>query len=369
MVQTELQMDLVKEEKPDIIANNLAYKEELKRLPEVQNLTNQIKINEPMSILKFGEKPSLEISKISDDLIRTTTATSIENARDLLNNLSKIMSRFEIKDFDVNKKPGLIERVFGKTKSKLEEMMSKYSNMSKELENVGLSLKMFEEDLKDSNKTLSMLYQNNIRHYQELEKYIVAGEIAKQEIIDYSNEYSKRTDIGDQEKNAELFKFSKMIEMLDQRVLDLQVAENVSMQACPMIHAMQMSNFNLARKINSSFIITLPTFKNSLLQAIELQKQEIISKSLMELDRQTNEQLIKNANNTVQHAINTTREANQSSIKMETLRESYNIIKNGLNEIDNVARNSSEQRQRDKSDLERMKSDLKSLNNGNNTID
>lgn len=54
---------------------------------------------------------------------------------------------------------------------------------------------------------------------------------------------------------------------------------------------------------------------------------------------------------------------------METLRESYNIIKNGLNEIDNVARNSSEQRQRDKSDLERMKSDLKSLNNGNNTID
>lgn len=206
------------------------------------------------------------------------------------------------------------------SKSKLEEMMSKYSNMSKELENVGLSLKMFEEDLKDSNKTLSMLYQNNIRHYQELEKYIVAGEIAKQEIIDYSNEYSKRTDIGDQEKNAELFKFSKMIEMLDQRVLDLQVAENVSMQACPMIHAMQMSNFNLARKINSSFIITLPTFKNSLLQAIELQKQEIISKSLMELDRQTNEQLIKNANNTVQHAINTTREANQSSIKMEYLR-------------------------------------------------
>ena len=51
-----------------------------------------------------------------------------------------------------------------------------------------------------------------------------------------------------------------------------------------MLQSMQMSNFNLMRKINSSFIVTLPIFKQCLAQAVLLKRQEIQAKSLKQLD-------------------------------------------------------------------------------------
>ena len=56
------------------------------------------------------------------------------------------------------------------------------------------------------------------------------------------------------------------------RVDDLRIAENVAIQAAPMLQSMQMSNFNLMRKINSSFIVTLPIFKQCLAQAVLLKR-------------------------------------------------------------------------------------------------
>jgi hypothetical protein len=63
---------------------------------------------------------------------------------------------------------------------------------------------------------------------------------------------------------------------------------------------MEFSNYNLVRKINSAFIVTLPVFKQALAQAILLKRQKLQAESLAELDKKTNEMLIKNAQNTVE---------------------------------------------------------------------
>ena len=68
-------------------------------------------------------------------------------------------------------------------------------------------------------------------------------------------------------------------------------------QSAPMIRMMQMTNFNLQRKINSSFIITLPIFKQCLAKAIMLKRQQIQANGLKQLDDKTNELLKRNAAN------------------------------------------------------------------------
>ena len=92
-------------------------------------------------------------------------------------------------------------------------------------------------------------------------------------------------------------------DMLAQRVYDLQIAENVAIQAAPMIQTIQMSNFNLMRKINSSFVITLPIFKQCLAQAIILKRQEIQAKSIKQLDDKTNELIVRNAQRTAAQSV------------------------------------------------------------------
>ena len=124
-------------------------------------------------------------------------------------------------------------------------------------------------------------------------------------------------------------------DMLNQRTYDLQIAENVAMQTCPMIQTMQMANFNLMRKINSSFIITLPIFKQCLVQAIQLKRQEIQAKSISQLDEKTNELLLRNAQNTATQSVNIARMAGGSAVQIETLRSTYETIKKGI-ELENM---------------------------------
>ena len=53
-------------QKPEVLADPLAYKQRLRAMKEVQDLTNEINIQDTNSILQFGQKPSEEISKVSD---------------------------------------------------------------------------------------------------------------------------------------------------------------------------------------------------------------------------------------------------------------------------------------------------------------
>lgn len=115
--------------------------------------------------------------------------------------------------------------------------------------------------------------------------------------------------------------------MLEQRTQDLRTAENVAMQSIPMIKTMEFSNYNLVRKINSAFIVTLPVFKQALAQAILLKRQKIQAESIAELDKKTNEMLLKNAQNTVDVSKMTAKMASGSSIQIETLEDMGNHYK------------------------------------------
>ena len=49
-----------------VLTNNLEYKERLRQLPEVQDMTALISIEDPNSVLLFGQEPSKQISQMSD---------------------------------------------------------------------------------------------------------------------------------------------------------------------------------------------------------------------------------------------------------------------------------------------------------------
>ena len=161
--------------------------------------------------------------------------------------------------------------------------------------------------------------------------------------------------------------------MLEQRTQDLRTAENIAIQSIPMIKTMEFSNMNLVRKINSAFIVTLPVFKQALAQAIMLKRQKIQAESMAELDKKTNEMLIKNARNTVEQSKMTARLASGSSIKIETLETTWRTIVNGIDETRAIQENARKQRVDDAARLETIKQEFLNTyggtrkNNGSNT--
>lgn len=357
--------ELVSVAKNDIMSDVAAYKQELRQLPEVKNLTSEIDISNGNSILAFGQKPSQGISSMSDRLLASMQRVSSEEASQMLVQLTKIMDKFDIKELEDPEKlakQGLLKKLFTKIQNSVDDLFAKYDDMGKEVDKVYQILHKYEHDIDTANTDLELMYNQNIQFYKELEKYIVAGEIAQEEIDAYKNSIQAATNMSEQEKVMQLQKLDMAKDMLSQRTYDLQIAENVAMQTVPMIQSMQMNNFNLKRKINSSFIITLPIFKQALIQAIQLKRQQIQSQSLAQLDAKTNELLLRNAQNTATSSVAIAKQAGTSSIQLETLQSTFQTIMSGIEETKRINSELAQQRKDNSVELERMKLSMQKEN-------
>ena len=296
-------------------------KQELATSEEIDKLVSTINLNDSNTIVKFGAEAAEEISKASDQVLKSMTIDQVNDTGVMLKELASIMDKFDIKEIQ-DEKPGF----FGNLKKKLEKM-----------------------------------YDANLGYYQELVKYIMAGEQAVKELDQYIADYTAKCEANpdDGTIRMDLSNLTQMREILDQRVMDLKVAENVAIQTVPMLKTMEYSNLNLVRKINSAFIITMPVFKQALAQAIMLKRQKIIADSMQALDEKTNEMLKKNAQNTVAQSKQIAAMASGSSIKVETLQETWTTIVNGIDEVQKIQSDAREKRKQDAVALEEIKADYK----------
>ena len=196
-------------------------------------------------------------------------------------------------------------------------------------------------------------------YYHNLVKYILAGEQGCHELESYIAQRQKEMETtGDMSIQFDLTTLDQALQMLEQRTQDLRTAESVALQAIPMIKTMQFSNMNLVRKINSAFIVTLPVFKQALTQTIMLKRQRLQAEAMSALDEKTNELLLRNAKNTAEQSKMTARLASGSSIKTETLEQTWQTIVNGIEETQQIQQEARRQRQEDQKRLETIKQDF-----------
>ena len=341
------------------VATISEYKQRLRGMKEVQDLTSEVEIQNPNSIVMFGQGASEQISKVSDELLNSMKAVKAEEASEMLVNLTKIMDKFDIKELDGSEKQSMLSKFMKGVGNSVAKLFQKYDTMGYEVEKVYVLLKKYENDIRESNANLKKLYDANLHYYQLLEKYIVAGELALEEIEAYIYQISMNNSLGQEEKQMMLQKLEISKEMLSQRVYDLQIAENVAIQSAPMIQTIQISNFNLMRKINSSFIITLPIFKQCLAQAVILKRQEIQAKSIKQLDDKTNELIMRNAKNTARQSVEIAKMASGSSVSISTLEKSFETIMKGIEDTKAIQEANKVQRIENSAKLERIKSTMK----------
>ena len=335
------------------------YKQRLRGMKEVQDLTSEVEIQNPNSIVMFGQKASENISKVSDELLKSMKAVKSEEASEMLVNLTKIMDKFDVKELEGAEKQSMFSKIMKGVGNSVAKLFQKYDTMGYEVEKVYVLLKKYENDIRESNANLKKLYDANLHYYQLLEKYIVAGELALEEIDLYIQQISMNTAMNQEEKQMLTQKLEISKEMLSQRVYDLQIAENVAIQAAPMIQTIQMSNFNLMRKINSSFIVTLPIFKQCLAQAVILKRQEIQAKSIKQLDDKTNELIMRNAQNTARQSVEIARMASGSSVAISTLEKSFETIMKGIEDTKAIQEANRAQRVENSAKLEQIKHSMK----------
>lgn len=356
-VQPAVQNEIEAVDVYDIVEDRKQMNNELVGSDEVDALVSTIEVNNLETIVSFGAEAADEISKASDIVLNSMSMSQIDESSEMLNALSKIMSKFDIDEIREDK--GLFNKLFGNLRKQLEKILQKYHTMGDEVDKIYVQLKQYESEIKQSNRNLNQMFDANVGYYHELVKYILAGEQGCKELENYIAQ--RQRDYENTADNAiqlEISSLNNALMMLEQRTQDLRTAENIAMQSIPMIKTMEYSNMNLVRKINSAFIVTLPVFKQALAQAIMLKRQKIQAEAMSELDKKTNEMLIKNAKNTVEQSKMTAKLASGSSIKIDTLEKTWRTIVNGIDETRAIQENARKQRIDDAARLDQIKKEF-----------
>ncbi len=354
---SEIDSNMEKLEQYDVATDAQKTREVYINTEEVDKLVSKIELNNLESIVYFGSDVTNEIAKASDSVLNSMSISQINDTGKMMKALSKIMDEFDIEE--IKDEPGFFGRLFGNAKKQLEKILDKYHTMGDEIDKIYVQLRGYESEITQSNRKLNDMFDANVEFYHELIKYILAGEQACKELQDYiAKRQANLEATGDNSIQFELTTLNQALMMLEQRVQDLRTAESIAMQSIPMIKTMEFSNYNLVRKINSAFIVTLPVFKQALSQAILLKRQKIQAQAMAELDEKTNEMLIKNATNTVETSKMTAQLASGSSIKIETLEKTWETITNGIEETNRIQEEARRTREEDKVRLEQIKKEF-----------
>ena len=332
-------------------------KNDLVKTEAVQKLVDSININDVNSIVKFGNDAATEISKASDQVLNAMNMKQIDDSGEMLTALAAVMEQFDAKELTEEPKKGF----FANLRKQIDKLLEKYHTMGENVDRIYVQLKGYEKEIEQSNVKLEQMYNANINYYKDLTLYIMAGEQACVELDQYIDEYKKKLEQNPDSGAVamDLQNLENVREIFQQRVMDLKIAENVAMQTVPMLKTMQYSNLNLIRKINSAFIITMPVFKQSLAQAVMLKRQKVQADSMAALDAKTNELLVKNAHNTVEQSKMIAKMASGSSIKIETLEETWQTIVSGIEETRKIQEDAKVKRAEDSKRLEALKQDYK----------
>lgn len=334
------------------------FEQQIRESGVVDRLTSQIKVQQAETITTFGKDAVDELSKVSDAVLKKYDATIIQKTSDMMTDLTNIMKEIdldEILDDSVEESKGFISRMFSKGKVSLNALLSKYDTVGKKLERVCIELRTYENQIKASNADIDKMYNANMEYYKRLIAYIMAGEDAIVQVNNYlASLVQKQKETGDPSLDLEIQSITNAKNLLEQRVQDLRLANTVALQSLPRLKSMEFTNWNLARKINTSFIITLPLFKDAVAQAMIMKQQKLQTESLKSLDDMTNELLLKNSKAAVANMKMSAQLSGSSAIKMETIEKSWETLTQGIADTQQLIKEINTQRALDKDKLEQL---------------
>lgn len=335
--------------------------EQLKQQPQVQTLAQKIDVKNQIAVLEFGKETAQGISTFSDRMLATIKQSNLEKSTTLLNNLNKIMDRFDPQDFQEEEKKGFLKRLFSKSKEQLERILSKYDSMNKEVDAVYTEIQKYEIEMKQNTVQLEQMYDENLNYFHSLSEHVAAIDLKVGELRQQLPVLNAKAETGDQEAIMELETIRRGIELLEQRGYDLEMAQQVSFQSAPQIRLMQQGNNHLIGKINSAFVTTIPIFKQGLIHAVTIQRQKLVSDSMAELDRRTNEMLVRNAENVRQNSVNIARQAGSPSIKVETIETTWKTIMAGIEETKQIQAETVRNREEGRKRIEQLQLEYEKL--------
>ena len=329
---------------------------------KVQAAAAEINLNDPALSLSYGAKTMEEISRFADDIL---SAVRVKDSGPVGEGLSELMLR--IKDVDVSaiagQKKGFLESLplIGGLFDKVERTVAQFDTVLNQVEGISAKLEDAMVGLLKDISVLEQLYDHNKKFYENLSVCIAAGEQKLEEArtVELPKLEEAARASGDNMSAQAVRDLADRLNRFERRLHDLKMSRTITLQTAPQIRMIQSNDQNLAEKIQTSILATIPIWKNQMVLALSIHSQQRAAHLQKEVSDTTNAMLQKNAEMLQQSTVETAREVERSIVDIDALKAVHEKLIGTIEETMKIVSDGRERRRAVEQELQSMEDDLR----------
>ncbi|RUL53985.1 toxic anion resistance protein [Lysinibacillus antri] len=248
------------------------------------------------NVLKFGSDVQQSLKNFTHNMLVRVQRNDTSPIREVLHKLMEHLESINPDDLIENER-GFFSKLFKKTKSSIQEVVSQYNRLSKHIDRLSIQLQHAQKGLLNDMNMLNDLYHLNEDYFHNLTIYIAAGEMKRDDLL--KNELPKLEALVATSSNPmdqqRLNDLKTSIEWIDKRIYDLQISREIAIQTAPQIRLIQQTNQMLVEKIQSSVMSTIPLWQSQISMLININNQRRANMTTQRLMETSDKMIQKNA--------------------------------------------------------------------------
>ena len=325
---------------------------------QVDEIKSKIDLMNSGYALQFGSGAQKNMADFSDSLLSQVRTKDSGEVGALLTDLSGKINEFNRKESDsfVKKLP-----LIGALVSKGETMLASYEKLSTKVDKIQSELEKSKTTMMKDIMLFDALYQKNLEYFKHLELYIRAGE---EKLVEMRSTVlpKLRADAAasaDPMAGQVVSDFESNVDRFEKKVHDLKISKTIAIHTAPQLRLIQNNDKILVERVQSAIYNAIPLWKNQIVIALGLTRQQNVLKMQQAISDTTNELLKRNAEMLKINSIETAKENNRSIVDIETVKKVNDDLVTTIEETLKIQQEGRQARQSAEQELLQIENRLK----------
>ena len=287
---------------------------------KVQSIKDSINLLDSSTPLSFGASAQKDIAEFSNSVLSKVRTKDSGEVGVLLNDLVS-----KVKGFEPSESKSFVSKIpfLGALVDKGNNLIQGFEKLSTQVDKISAALERSKIQLMEDVVLYDNLYQKNLDYFKDLELYIRAGEEKLQELRDVTLPKLKAQANAKNDPMAVqlVSDFEQSVDRFEKKVHDLKLSKTIAIQSAPQIRLIQNNDKLLIDRVQAAIFHTIPLWKNQMVIALGLSRQQQVIQLQRAVSDTTNQLLQRNAQMLKQNTIETAKENERSIVDIDTLKK------------------------------------------------
>ena len=340
------------QERAGAVDESMLSEEEKK---QVEAFAAQIDVTDIKMVNSYGASAQNGIASFSTSITANQKTKEFGEVGDSLSEL-----RVAINSTNAPEKKGILG-FFQRGKNKVSYLIANYETAEENIKKIEKDLQRHRQVLTKDIYLYDQMYNQNLGFYKEITMYIIAGKKALEKARRTKLvELKTRAEMTQDQLDIQLYRdYEDACKRFEKRIYDLETTRLVSIQTAPQIRILQNTDQEMADKLRSDIINTIPMWRNQMALALGIKHSRRALDAQSAVTDMTNEMFRKNAETLKQGAIDAAIASEKALVDIETLKKVNEDIIFSINEVVKIHEEGTKKRVEAQAELAKIEEELK----------